>query len=109
MQVLDIVDQARNQIARVTHSSEDGLSVQIINPDFKDELEAFLRQAETEGVTMIIGGASEKDGNTIFTTEKIMVSLGEQLFLPALADALRKVKMSDQRVFGVLNEAEVTQ
>ena len=107
MQVLDIVDQARNLIARVSHSSEDGLSVQITNPAFKDELEAFLGQAETEGVKLTTGRAIEKEGKVALLSEKRLVKSNNKLFLPALADSLRKQEMVGQRVFGLLKEVEV--
>ena len=108
MQVLDIVDQARNQIARVTYSSEEGLSVQIINPAFKDELEAFLGQAETEGVKLTTGRAMEKENEVTLFTEQRLVKSDNKLFLPALPDSLRKQEMVGQRVFGLLKEVEAT-
>lgn len=104
MEILNLVNKERQLIAKVARKDANEISIDVLEPSFKKEIVEFIEKAKEAGIPFRTGTKETRDGKEVFIEKMLIVKPDNELFIKALADSFNKVKLSGQRIYGLIEE-----
>jgi len=106
MKILQLINRQREVIGQITWEMPGLLQVTLTDAGLVAGVNAFLADARDKGLTLRSGERVEKDGKTLFVDRSERITVDDERFLRALADAINRVSFSGQRLFGLIKGEE---
>ena len=106
MKILQLINRQREVIGQIAWNAPGDLQVTIADAGLAAGVIAFLAEAREKGLTLRGGEKVERDGKTLFVERSERITVDDERFLRALADAINRVNFSGQRLFGLLKGEE---
>lgn len=102
MKILEIVNNKRQPIGRITCPHPEQLSLEVLDSQYEEKLKILIENGKRNGFPYRTGRQVEQAGHTLIVDEQVTVKLGDEKFLEAMADNLSRYTFDGQRFFGLI-------
>ena len=92
--MLKIVDFKGNVLGEVQQTTDGGLTLDVKDERFHEELNAILRRVIAEPIYIIWGRSFQESGRTMRETRRTLVEKTDPAFLSAMADWITRSKIT---------------
>lgn len=106
MKTLQLINRQREVVGHIAWTAPGDLQATIADAGLAAGVNAFLAEAKEKGLTLRGGEKVERDGKTLFVERSERITVNDERFLRALAEAINRVNFGGRRLFGLLKEEE---